>query len=83
MATKKQINVRVDEDEFEVIAARAAAVGMDVHEYIRQVATDEGSDLRHRFLGAAAHFTEEWGPHFAERFGHPAPAHDEAHGRAA
>jgi uncharacterized protein (DUF1778 family) len=83
MAAKKQINVRVDEDEYDVIAQRAASVGLDVPDYVRQVAADEGNDTRRRFLEAAAHFTEEWGPHFAERFGHPAPVQDEAHGHAA
>ncbi|WP_369394836.1 hypothetical protein AB5J72_50700 [Streptomyces sp. CG1] len=56
---------------------------MDVPDYARQVLADEGNDLRHRFLGAAAHFAQEWEPHFAERFGHPAPTKDETNGRAA
>jgi hypothetical protein len=72
---KKQINVRVDEDEYATIEARAHAVGMDVAEYARTVLADEGSDLRHRFLNA--------GEHFAERFGHPAPAKHKPHGHAA
>ncbi|MFF5185651.1 hypothetical protein ACFY30_18005 [Streptomyces sp. NPDC000345] len=80
---KKQINVRVDEDEYATIEERAQAVGMDVAEYARTVLADEGSDLRHRFLNAGAHFAEEWGDHFAERFGHPAPAKHEPHGHAA
>ncbi|MET7356271.1 plasmid mobilization protein [Streptomyces mirabilis] len=80
---KKQINVRVDEAEYDTIAERAAAAGMEVADYARQVLADEGNDLRHRFLDAAQHYAEEWGPHFAERFGHPAPAQDEARGRAA
>ncbi|MGV4985775.1 plasmid mobilization protein [Streptomyces sp. NRAIS4] len=80
---KKQINVRVDDDVYATIEERAKAAGMDVPDYARQVLADEGNDLRHRFLGAAAHFAQEWGPHFAERFGHPAPAKDETNGRAA
>ncbi|MGW4517901.1 plasmid mobilization protein [Streptomyces sp. NPDC004393] len=80
---KKQINVRVDEHVYDVIAERAAAAGMSVPEYACTVLTDNGNDLRHRFLAAGEHFTEEWGAHFAERFGHPAPAQDEAHRRAA
>ncbi|MGQ5668587.1 plasmid mobilization protein [Streptomyces sp. ECR2.10] len=80
---KKQINVRVDEDVYATIEERAKAAGMDVSDYARQVLVDEGNDLRHRFLGAAAHFAQEWGPHFAERFGHPAPTEGDAHGRAA
>jgi len=84
MTTKKQINVRVDAEVYEAIEERAAAAGMELTDYARQVLADEGNDLRHRFLNAAAHFAEEWGPHFAERFGHdPAPAQDEARGRAA
>ncbi|MEU4039769.1 plasmid mobilization protein [Streptomyces collinus] len=81
---KKQINVRVDQAEYDVIAERAAAAGMDVSEYARRVLADEGNDVRHRFLGAAEHFAQEWGPHFAERFGHPAPeTKDATQGRAA
>jgi enamine deaminase RidA (YjgF/YER057c/UK114 family) len=81
---KKQINVRVDEDEYERIAERAAAAGMEVTDYVRQVVTDDANDARHRFLAAGAHFVDAWGDHFAERFGHPAPAkQDQAHGQAA
>ncbi|MGW0819117.1 plasmid mobilization protein [Streptomyces viridiviolaceus] len=80
---KKQINVRVDEDVYAGIEERAAAVGLEVTEYARQVLADEANDLRHRFLNAGAHFTAEWGDHFAERFGHPAPARGETPGQAA
>jgi hypothetical protein len=80
---KKQINVRVDPEVYDAIEERAAAAGLDVPDYARQVLADEGNDLRHRFLGAAEHFADEWGPHFAERFGHPAPAQDETRRRAA
>ncbi|MFF1399844.1 hypothetical protein ACFVZD_39370 [Streptomyces sp. NPDC058287] len=69
MASKKQINVRVDPDVYEGIEQRAAAVGMEVNEYARQVLADEANDLRHRFLDAGAHFAGQWGPHFAEEFG--------------
>ncbi|MFE9967189.1 plasmid mobilization protein [Streptomyces sp. NPDC005525] len=79
---KKQINVRVDSEVYDAIEERAAAAGLDVLDYARQVLADEGNDLRHRFLNAAAHFTGEWGSHFAERFGHPAPAQDETRGQA-
>ncbi|WP_371673874.1 hypothetical protein OG985_43070 [Streptomyces sp. NBC_00289] len=80
---KRQINVRVDEDVYAAIEERAAAAGMDVPDYARQVLADEGNDLRHRFLDAGDHFTEEWGEHFAERFGHPAPTRHETRGKAA
>lgn len=87
----KQINVRVDEDAYAGIESRAEAAGLSVAEYARQVLADEANDLRHRFLSAAGHFAAEWGDHFAERFGHPAPAptaeaagrRDDAHGAAA
>jgi hypothetical protein len=80
---KKQINVRVDEGEYATIQERAKAAGMDVPDYARTVLADEGNDLRHRFLSAGAHFAEEWGDHFAERFGHPAPGKHEPRGKAA
>lgn len=82
-ATKKQINVRVDQDVYSGIEQRAAAAGMDVNEYARQVLADEANDLRHRFLDAGDHFAREWGPHFAARFGHEAPARGETRGQAA
>ncbi|MFF4526975.1 plasmid mobilization protein [Streptomyces bluensis] len=80
---QKQINVRVDADTHATIEARAKAAGMTVQAYAKQVLEDEGNDLRHRFLGAAGHFAQEWGPHFAERFGHPAPAKTDTRGQAA
>jgi hypothetical protein len=80
---KKQINVRVDEEVYEGIAERAAAAGLDVAEYARQVLADEANDLRHRFLAAADHVTTEWGPYFAERFGHPGSSEDQARRDAA
>ncbi|MFE6895232.1 plasmid mobilization protein [Streptomyces sp. NPDC057694] len=80
---KKQINIRLDDDEYAVIEQRAAAVGLEVHDYMRQVASDEGNDMRHRFLGAAAYFVEDWGDTFAERFGHEVPGKKAAPGQAA
>lgn len=79
---KRQINVRVDEQVYAGIEERAAAAGMDVTEYSRQVLTDEANDLRHRFLAAGSYFMEEWSDHFAERFGSTAGPAD-ATGRAA
>ncbi|RFC78026.1 hypothetical protein [Streptomyces sp. AcE210] len=67
---KKQINVRVDETVYEGIEERAAAAGMEVADYARQVLADEANDLRHRFLRAGDHFVAEWADHFDERFGH-------------
>jgi uncharacterized protein (DUF1778 family) len=67
---KKQINVRVDEDVYAGIEERAAAAGLEVAEYARQVLSDEANDLRHRFLAAAEHYSAEWAEAFAERFGH-------------
>lgn len=72
--TARQINIRVDGEQYAGIEARAAAAGMTVAEYAQQVVIDEANDLRHRFLVAGAHFAAEWGEHFAERFGHPGPA---------
>ncbi|WP_461007337.1 plasmid mobilization protein [Streptomyces capparidis] len=68
----KQINVRVDEEAYAGIEARAEAAGLSVAEYARQVLTDEANDLRHRFLAAGAHFTDTFAEAFAEQFG-PAP----------
>ncbi|MFD3452059.1 hypothetical protein ACFWVC_07735 [Streptomyces sp. NPDC058691] len=70
-SSHKQINVRVDEATAAGIEARAKAVGMSVPDYARQVLADEANDLRHRFLGAGAHFADAWGDTFAEQFGHP------------
>ncbi len=80
---KKQINVRVDDEVYAGIEERAAAAGMEVPDYARQVLADEANDIRHRFLAAGAHFIDAWGPHFAEKFGHPAPSESERHGQAA
>lgn len=80
---KKQINVRVDEEVYAGIEERAAAAGLDVTEYARQVLADESNDLRHRFLAAADHVATEWGPYFGERFGHPGSRKDEARRDAA
>ncbi|MFD6292056.1 plasmid mobilization protein [Streptomyces sp. NPDC060205] len=66
---KKQINVRVEEAVYAGIEERAAAVGMEVNEYARQLLADEANDLRHRFLTAADHFAGEWAEHFDARFG--------------
>lgn len=66
---KKQINVRVDESVYAAIEERAAAAGMEVNEYARQLLADEANDLRHRFLVAADHFAGEWADHFDDRFG--------------
>ncbi|MGW6754338.1 plasmid mobilization protein [Streptomyces sp. NPDC055006] len=66
---KKQINVRVDEAVYVGIEERAAAAGMEVNEYARQLLADEANDLRHRFLVAGDHFVGEWADHFDDRFG--------------
>ncbi|MPY30744.1 ribbon-helix-helix protein, CopG family [Streptomyces adustus] len=71
MSGQRQINVRVDEATAAGIEARAKAAGMSVPDYARQVLADEANDLRHRFLGAGAHFADAWGDTFAEQFGHP------------
>lgn len=69
----KQINVRVDDDQYSEIEARAAAAGLSVPEFAKQVLADEANDLRHRFLAAAEHYAAEWADAFADRFGpHPA-----------
>ncbi|MGW2512106.1 hypothetical protein ACWC0A_22400 [Streptomyces scopuliridis] len=79
-APMKQINVRVDEDAYAGIEARAVAAGMTVPEFARQVIADEANDLRHRFLAAGAHFSDAWTDTFATEFGHPG---SEQHGAAA
>jgi len=68
---QKQINVRVDAETHAGIEARAQAAGMSVQAYAKQVLADEANDLRHRFLGAGAHFADAWAGTFAEEFGHP------------
>jgi hypothetical protein len=68
----KQINVRVDDDAAAGIERRAEAAGLTVPEYAKQVLTDEGNDVRHRFLAAGAHFVDEFADAFAEEFGTPA-----------
>jgi hypothetical protein len=73
----KQINVRVDEDDYAGIEARAAAAGMTVAEFAKQVLADEANDLRHRFLQAGAHFADAWGDAFAAEFGHPTTARED------
>jgi hypothetical protein len=73
----KQINVRVDEESYAGIEARAAAAGMTVPEFAKQVLADEANDLRHRFLAAGAHFADAWGDTFAEEFGHPSGARED------
>ncbi|MFE2431598.1 hypothetical protein ACFXJ5_33290 [Streptomyces sp. NPDC059373] len=72
----KQINVRVDEEAYAGIEARAEAAGMTVADYAKQVLADEGNDLRHRFLSAGAHFADAWSDAFADEFGHPRGARE-------
>jgi len=84
MADQKQINIRVDADKYPNIEARAKAVGMTVNQYAATLVTDDANDLRHRFLGAGAHFADAWAAEFAEQFGQPpAKNADDRHGTAA
>ncbi len=71
----KQINVRVDEEVHAAIEERAAAAGMTVPEYAKQVLADETNDLRHRFLTAGAHFADAWADAFEDEF--PGSTHTE------
>lgn len=80
---QKQINVRLDEDVYPGLEARAAAVGMTVAEYAKAVLTDEANDLRHRFLQAGAHFADAFADEFAEQFGHPGTGDTVGRGAAA
>jgi hypothetical protein len=81
---KKQINIRIDADKYPGVAARAEAVGMSVADYAATLITDEANDLRHRFLGAGAHFADAWAGEFAEQFGRPpAKSRADRHGTAA
>ena len=71
MAEQKQINIRVDAEAYPGIEARAKAVGMSVGQYAATLVTDDANDIRHRFLGAGAHFADAWAIEFAEQFGQP------------
>jgi hypothetical protein len=68
---KKQINIRIDAEQYPDVEARAVAAGMSVNEYAATLITDDANDLRHRFLRAGAYFADAWGPEFAEQFGQP------------
>ncbi|GJF33776.1 hypothetical protein KNE206_64760 [Kitasatospora sp. NE20-6] len=65
----KQLNVRLDDDAHQALAQRAEAAGMTLPDYARTVLAEEADERRHRFLTAAAHFSQAWGPAFEEEFG--------------
>jgi hypothetical protein len=63
----KNIEVPVPDDVYAALAEEAERAGVTVPELAGQyVMHDVG---RRRFLAAADHFTEAWGPAFDERFG--------------
>ncbi|GAA4985989.1 hypothetical protein [Kitasatospora paranensis] len=65
----KQLNVRLDDDAHQVLAQRAEAAGMSLPDYARTVLAEEADERRHRFLTAAAHFSQAWGAAFEQEFG--------------
>ncbi|WP_405021709.1 hypothetical protein OHV05_37535 (plasmid) [Kitasatospora sp. NBC_00070] len=65
----KQLNVRLDDTAHEVLEQRAEAAGMSLTDYARKVLVEEADERRERFLTAAAHFSQAWGPAFEEEFG--------------
>ncbi|GAA3031021.1 hypothetical protein GCM10020229_48090 [Kitasatospora albolonga] len=69
----KQLNVRLDDGVHEALEQRAEAAGMTLPDYARKVLAEEADERRDRFLTAAAHFAQAWGPAFEAEFG-PYPA---------
>ncbi|MFI5532155.1 hypothetical protein ACIA8O_26840 [Kitasatospora sp. NPDC051853] len=69
----KQLNVRLDDGVHEALEQRAEAAGMTLPDYARKVLAEEADERRERFLTAAAHFAQAWGPAFEAEFG-PYPA---------
>ncbi|MFF8775232.1 plasmid mobilization protein [Kitasatospora sp. NPDC015120] len=65
----KQLNVRLDEETHEALEQRAEAAGMSLPDYARKVLVEEADERRERFLTAAAHFSQVWGPAFEAEFG--------------
>ncbi|MFE3110608.1 MULTISPECIES: plasmid mobilization protein [Kitasatospora] len=65
----KQLNVRLDDTVHEVLEQRAEAAGMSLTDYARKVLVEEADEQRERFLTAAAHFSQAWGPAFEAEFG--------------
>ncbi|NUR01390.1 MAG: hypothetical protein HOY79_34145 [Streptomyces sp.] len=67
----KNIEVPVDDEAYEALAAEAERAGTTVPELAgRVLAHDVG---RRRFLAAADHFAAAWGPAFDEAFGPARP----------
>ncbi|MEZ0095294.1 hypothetical protein [Streptacidiphilus sp. EB129] len=77
----RQLNVRLDDEVAVGLEQRAAAMGMTLPEYARKVLTEDADEQRARFLTAAAHFAQHWGPAFEAEFG-PYPVR-EKDGRSA
>ncbi|MFF2148070.1 plasmid mobilization protein [Kitasatospora sp. NPDC058190] len=65
----KQLNVRLDDALHEALEQRAEAAGMSLPDYARKVLAEEADERRERFLTAAAHFAQAWGPTFEAEFG--------------
>ncbi|RGD57350.1 hypothetical protein DR950_05695 [Kitasatospora xanthocidica] len=63
------MNVRLDDTVHEALEQRAEAAGMSLPDYARKVLAEEADERRERFLTAAAHFAQTWGPAFEEEFG--------------
>ena len=42
---------------------------MTLPEYARRILTEDADEQRARFLTAAAHFSQDWGPAFEAAFG--------------
>jgi hypothetical protein len=67
----KNIEVPVDDAAYEALAEEAQRVGVTVPELAGQVLTHD--IVRRRFLAAAQHFTDAWGPAFDAEFGTSRP----------
>jgi hypothetical protein len=73
----KQLNVRLDDETAAHLEQRAQALGMSLPEFARTILAQEADEQRARFLTAAAHFSQTWGPAFEAEFGpYPAEAKD-------
>lgn len=63
----KNIEVPVDDEAYEALAAEAERAGITVSELVGRVVTHDAH--RRRFLSSARDFATEWGPAFEEEFG--------------
>ncbi len=64
----RSIEVPVDDEAYAALEAEAERAGMTVPEFAGKMLLHDVS--KRRFLGAARHFADAWGPAFDEEFGH-------------